>query len=218
MSASVDNFLKTIYLISNEVQGVVTGTLIASRLNISAAAVTDMTRKLATRGLVNYTPYREIGLTTTGEQQALKIVRRHRLWELFLHETLGMDLKEVHDEAERLEHHASDRLIDCIEQFLAHPRFDPHGEPIPDKNGMLTQIKDAIELIDATPDEDYIICSIRIQKSEVFDIFTHYDIRPGKHIKVVRRFDFDNSLEVQINNQNILLSNTLACKILCTKN
>src|SRR5690554_7102619 len=131
MSMATDNFLKALYLLRDEQVDAVMGTQLAARLEISSAAVTDMARKLAERGLVAYTPYREMELTPAGEELALKIIRRHRLWELFLQQVLDMDLKMVHEEAERLEHHASEELMNRIDVFLATRVFIRPEGPFP---------------------------------------------------------------------------------------
>lgn len=146
MSVSIDNFLKNIYLLNQETAGAVTSSNLAGRLEISVAAVTDMARKLGKQGVVDYKPYKALQLTRQGDEQALKIIRKHRLWELFLHEVLGLDLLSVHQEAERLEHHTSDDLMNHISRFLGHPDFDPHGDPIPGIGGHIPSEKGVIPL------------------------------------------------------------------------
>ncbi len=114
-------------------------TALSKRLNISNAAITDMSRKLHHQGYVNYMRYREVELTAEGEKIAISVIRRHRLWELFLNRVLKIPWDKVHAEAERLEHQTSDYLIGKIDDFLNFPAVDPHGDPIPDKNGHLVQ-------------------------------------------------------------------------------
>ena len=113
---------------------------LAEELKVSNAAITDMARKLAVQGFVNHIPYKGMTLTQKGKTEALKVVRRHRLWELFLIRTLGMNWADVHEEAEKLEHHSSEKLIDRIEEFMDFPRFDPHGAPIPDRFGNIPNV------------------------------------------------------------------------------
>jgi len=133
-SISIEDFLKNVYSLINLGEKANTSKL-ARRLNVSNAAITDMSRKLARQNLINYEKYRDITLTTEGEKIALSVIRRHRLWEVFLHEVLGIPWEKVHDEAERLEHQTSDYLINEIDKFLDYPKLDPHGDPIPDESG-----------------------------------------------------------------------------------
>jgi DtxR family Mn-dependent transcriptional regulator len=140
-SLTVENYLKTIYQIaSRRVEGgaVATGEL-AQALGVSPGTVTGMLKTLSEADLATYTPYEGALLTSSGRKLALKVLRRHRLLELFLAQTLQMTWDEVHEEAEHMEHSASDRLIDRIDDFLGHPAVDPHGDPIPRPDGSLTE-------------------------------------------------------------------------------
>jgi DtxR family transcriptional regulator, Mn-dependent transcriptional regulator len=136
-SVSIEDFLKGVFMLISLDGKASTGRL-AQRLSVSNAAITDMSRKLARQELINYEKYRNITLTPAGERMALDIIRRHRLWELFLNKVLNIPWEKVHDEAERLEHHTSEYLIDELEKFLGYPRVDPHGDPIPDREGNFT--------------------------------------------------------------------------------
>jgi DtxR family transcriptional regulator, Mn-dependent transcriptional regulator len=136
-SVSIEDFLKGVFMLISLDGKASTGRL-AQRLSVSNAAITDMSRKLAKQELINYEKYRNITLTPTGERMALDIIRRHRLWELFLNKVLNIPWEKVHDEAERLEHQTSEYLIDELEKFLGYPRVDPHGEAIPDREGNFT--------------------------------------------------------------------------------
>ena len=140
-SLTVENYLKAIYLIASrrgEAEAVATGE-IAQALNVSPGTVTGMLKTLSEAELSIYTPYEGARLTPSGRSQALKVLRRHRLLELFLVQTLQMTWDEVHEEAEHMEHAASDRLIDRIDSFLGQPAVDPHGDPIPRPDGSLTE-------------------------------------------------------------------------------
>lgn len=138
MSISVENFVKTIYLQEQRLgEDTRTGTL-AKLLNITNAATTYMAKNLAQKQLVNYTKYQKLSLTSEGKSLALKVLRKHRLWETFLHQTLQLSLLEIHDEAERLEHLTSDFLADKIDCYLNFPVVDPHGDPIPSSDGTVS--------------------------------------------------------------------------------
>ena len=140
-SLTVENYLKAIYLIAShrgEVEAVATGEL-AQALGVSPGTVTGMLKTLSEAELATYTPYEGARLTSSGRRLALKVLRRHRLLELFLARTLRMSWDEVHEEAEHMEHSASDRLIDRIDDFLGHPEVDPHGDPIPRSDGTFAE-------------------------------------------------------------------------------
>ncbi len=131
-SVSVENIVKAIYSSHTLGENVKTGTL-AKKLNVSAAAITDISRKLSAKGIIDYEKYKGLSLTMKGRRIALNVIRKHRLWETFLHETLDLSLTEIHDEAEHLEHQTSDFLADKISEYLGHPNKDPHGQEIPKK-------------------------------------------------------------------------------------
>ncbi len=138
-SLTIENYVKTIYQVCAESDGkpAATGRL-ADYLHVSPGTVTSMLKTLSESGLVTYTPYEGVRLTPAGTTLALRVLRRHRLVELFLVETLGFSWDEVHEEAENLEHAVSDVLIDRIDRFLGHPDTDPHGDPIPKRDGTIT--------------------------------------------------------------------------------
>ena len=135
-SASEENYVKTIYHLQRRDDTVTTNEL-AARLQTKPASITEMMKKLKVKKLVNYQPYQGFKLTAEGNKIALGIIRRHRLWEYFLAEKLKFNWDEVHDIAEDMEHVSSKKLIDKLDEFLGYPKFDPHGDPIPDANGKL---------------------------------------------------------------------------------
>jgi DtxR family Mn-dependent transcriptional regulator len=135
-SVSVEDYLLTIYRLQAE-RSPVSTTALAGQLGVAPPSVTGMARKLDRDGLVSYEPYRGVVLTAAGEKVALHLLRRHRLWELFLTRVLGLPRDEVHAEAHRLEHATSERVTDRLAAFLGEPEADPHGQPIPTRNGTL---------------------------------------------------------------------------------
>jgi DtxR family Mn-dependent transcriptional regulator len=140
-SLTVENYVKAIYLIAGRSpagEAVATGAL-ATALSVSPGTVTGMLKTLSEANLATYTPYEGARLTASGEKLALMVLRRHRLLELFLAQTLSMPWDEVHEEAEHMEHAVSERLVDRIDAYLGHPAFDPHGDPIPRADGSLTE-------------------------------------------------------------------------------
>ena len=137
-SQSVEDFLKAVYTLQGERDRVSTNAL-AEALNISAPAVTDMAQRLVEEGTVDYLKYRGVRLTDDGERVALQMLRRHRLIETYLVQDLGYQLHEIHDEAEALEHTVSDRFVEAIARKLGEPRYDPHGDPIPNLEGVMQE-------------------------------------------------------------------------------
>lgn len=163
-SISIEDFLKNVFLLIN-LGGKATTSRLSKRLMVSNAAITDMSRKLAAQGLINYEKYRAITLTDDGEKIALSVIRRHRLWELFLNKVLDVPWEKVHDEAEKLEHQTSDYLINEIDEYLGFPEVDPHGDPIPDKSGNL-QSQDLVRLTDVKLPSNLILRRIVEHTSE----------------------------------------------------
>src|SRR6201991_3118994 len=132
-----ENYLKSIYHLSLQADSVSTNQL-AALLNTKASSVTDMLKKLSEKELINYTPYQGVSLTPEGEKIAVNIIRKHRLWEYFLVEKLNFKWDEVHEMAEEMEHISSNELIDRLDKFMGYPKYDPHGDPIPDCDGHFT--------------------------------------------------------------------------------
>src|SRR6476660_6464726 len=135
-STSEENYIKTIYHLQNG-QNTVSTNALAEKLSTKPASVTDMMKKLKTKKLLHYQPYQGFRLSNEGKKVALGIIRRHRLWEYFLAEKLKFNWDEVHAVAEDMEHVSSKKLIDNLDEFLGYPRFDPHGDPIPDVHGKI---------------------------------------------------------------------------------
>jgi DtxR family transcriptional regulator, Mn-dependent transcriptional regulator len=142
---SIEDYLSAIYKYQDE-SGNIKPNIIAEKLGISNAAVTDMLRRLSREKYVNYEKYKSITLTEKGRSYARNMVRRHRIWEVFLNQVVGMPWDKVHDEAHRLEHSASDELIDRMEEMLEFPEYDPHGDPIPSKLGKVPKLRKNIPL------------------------------------------------------------------------
>ncbi len=216
MSVSTENFLKYIYLYSNERASALTSGQLAEKLNVSSAAVTDMARKLGKKGLLDYKPYRSLVLSEKGRMLALKVVRKHRLWELFLHEVLGMDLLRVHEEAEKLEHNTSDFLIDEISRYLGEPDFDPHGDPIPGNKGSLPSEQDIIPMGETRKGKVYTIKKLRNYDSHTSEMYDHYGLHQNMEFLVLKKFGFDGSIEISTKeNSHLVISRQLAECIYC---
>lgn len=206
MSISIENFVKTIYLQEQHIKGDTRPSNLSKLLNISNAATTDMARSLSQKKLVNYEKYQKLSLTPEGEALALMVIRKHRLWETFLHETLKLSLLEIHEEAEKLEHSTSDFLIDKIDEFLQYPTSDPHGDPIPCSRGSITFIEDSIILSEAEIDKDYVIVRLFSSDPVFFDFCASNDIVLGASIRMEKDFEKMKMKEYKINEKTILLN------------
>jgi len=140
-SSTEENYLKTIYKLQEQNGETVGNSTLAKALEVQSASVTDMLKKMARKKLINYEKSKGFKLTEKGKHVAINIIRKHRLWEVFLLEKLGFGWNEVHEMAEQLEHIQSEKLIDRLDQYLGHPKSDPHGDPIPNANGVFTKSK-----------------------------------------------------------------------------
>lgn len=213
-SISEENYLKTIYHLQEEGDTVSTNA-VAEKLSTKAASVTDMTKKLSTKGLLDYTPYYGFSLTGEGKKTALLIIRRHRLWEFFLSQKLNFSWAEVHPLAEELEHVSSKKLIDRLDEFLGFPAYDPHGDPIPDTKGRLV-VRNNLSLSLLPKNKPADVCQVTNQSAEMLELLRHKDIGIGTRLEVKRHFPFDQSIELKIKTKTVTISDQLAKNIFVT--
>lgn len=214
---SKENYLKAVYSRISESGSGATTSALAEKLDVSNAAISDMAKKLSGEGLVTYERYKGMELTNRGKKVALKIIRRHRLWELFLINVLGLSWSEVHDEAENLEHSTSDFLIDKIDQYLGFPTFDPHGDPIPRKNGTIPITPEVIELKEGDVGIKYKIGRVNDSNSELMNYLTKIGICLSKEIQIIEKLSFDNSVIVKIDSKLHSLSELVASNVFLEK-
>lgn len=196
LSHSEENYIKSIYNLQEKTKKVNTNSL-AAFLNTSAASITDMLKKLKSKKLLEYKKYYGFRLNEAGIKEALKIIRRHRLWEFFLVSKLGMKWEEVHDIAEELEHVSSPGLINKLDSYLGKPKIDPHGDPIPDEKGKIVFLKQK-SLKELQLKRSAIVSSIGNQTLMMMEMLNHYGIAIGSQIKVLRIFEFDGSMEIKV--------------------
>jgi DtxR family Mn-dependent transcriptional regulator len=209
LTVAEENYIKAIFHLQ-QAEGNVSTNQLAASLHTKPASVTDMLKKLTNKSLLNYEPYQGVRLSKDGKRQALTIVRKHRLWEFFLVDKLQFGWDEVHDVAEELEHVRSKKLVDKLDSFLGHPKFDPHGDPIPDSNGNMASIRQ-FNLIDIKSGTLVEVCSVGSQSAELLELLRHKNIGIGTVFQIVRKFDFDHSVEIRIkNNQSNNISQQLA--------
>lgn len=204
---SEENYLKAIFHLQQEVKKGVSTSSLSELLVTKAASVTEMLKRLAEKNLVDYKKYYGVHLTAKGEKQALAIIRKHRLWESFLVERLNFNWDEVHEVAEQLEHIKSPKLVEELDKFLARPDYDPHGDPIPDANGnmpkapkkRLSQIKEG---------EKAICKGFNDNSSSFLQFLAKHNIGLNTKLKVLQIESFDESMNVLVNQKEILLSKT----------
>lgn len=199
-STTEENYIKVIYHLQQADNNVSTNE-VATQLNTTPASVTDMLKKLKNKKVLNYEKYHGFSLSDGGNRIALGIIRKHRLWEYFLVEKLQFGWDEVHEVAEELEHISSAKLISKLDMFLNHPKFDPHGDPIPDENGEM-QIQLQVNLIDLSINETAEVTSVASQSAELLELLKHKKIVIGTQLEVKKKFSFDHSIEIKIKNQS----------------
>lgn len=208
-SIAEENYIKAIYHLQ-QTDGNVTTNELAAELNTKPASVTDMLKKLKTKKLLNYEKYQGFRLSAEGRKIALNVVRKHRLWEYFLVEKLHFGWDEVHEVAEELEHISSKKLVDKLDAFLDYPKFDPHGDPIPDSTGKMAAQKQ-VNLIDLGINETAEIVSVGSQSTELLELLTHKNLSIGTVLEIKKRFAFDHSIEIKIKGQSpFIISQQLA--------
>jgi DtxR family Mn-dependent transcriptional regulator len=211
---SVENYLKAIYHLQEGGRKVKT-TELADRLQVSRPSVSNMLQSLASEGLVDYEPYRGARLTNEGLAAALSVIRKHRLIEIFLVETLDYEWDEVHAEAEQLEHSVSDKLAQRIDDFLGNPQFDPHGDPIPTADGQIIK-RNSIPLNQAIPGQRVRIARVLDQQPDVLRHLTRQKLVPQTEIEVMEVLPFDGQMTVQVGENDVTISRTLASRLLVT--
>jgi DtxR family Mn-dependent transcriptional regulator len=208
---SKEDYIKSIFILQKQNESVATSAL-AKHLGIGDGSVTDMVKKLSGKHLINYEPYQGVTLTPSGRRLALKMVRRHRLWEMFLVKFLGYTWDEIHNEAELLEHVTSDDLEERIDKALGYPRVDPHGDPIPTSAGDLVEVTYK-NLSDCSEGEEGIVVRVKDESQEILKYMTKLGLSLNKRIAVMQKIQFDGSVIVEIDGREVALSEKLAQSI-----
>jgi DtxR family transcriptional regulator, Mn-dependent transcriptional regulator len=212
MTFSEENYLKSIYHLTASLDSEVSTNAIAEMMETKASSVTDMLKKLADKDLVNYKKYQGVSLTDKGKLAAKMIVRKHRLWEVFLVEKLDFSWDEVHDIAEQLEHIKSEKLINKLDDFLGNPTEDPHGDPIPDANGRIVAIEKQL-LSELHPNQSGICVGVKDNSSEFLKYLDKQQIGLGTKIEIISKETFDLSLKIQSNGSEFVISNKIASNL-----
>ncbi|WP_347172934.1 metal-dependent transcriptional regulator [Polaribacter uvawellassae] len=208
-TSSEENYLKTIYHLGFYSENGISTNAIAKKLETKASSVTDMIKKLADKNVLVYKKYQGVTLTKEGKKTAALIVRKHRLWEVFLVEKLNFNWDEVHDVAEQLEHIKSSKLINEIDALLGFPKFDPHGDPIPDTDGNLHQMEK--NLLSTLKINDSGICvGVKDSSASFLQFLDKQKIALGQQVEVLEKEDFDNSMTIKINHKKMTVSHKIA--------
>lgn len=212
LTSAHEDYLKAIYLLQG--RGVdVNNSALAAELNISPASTTNMVKKLGELGLVTYNPYQNITLTESGQKVALEVLRHHRLIELYLHERLNLPWEQVHEEAEKLEHVLSDTLEDAMSAALGNPTIDPHGDPIPTKDGYV-EPSIGIPLIRAELDHPYRLVRVLMQDSERLSYLGSLGFYLGATVILRRQSPFSGPLLVDVGDEQHAVAYEMAEKLL----
>lgn len=213
---SEENYLKSIFHLTGKNNVPVATNAIADVLHTKASSVTDMIQKMAKKKWIHYEKYQGVTLTKKGRQLAALIVRKHRLWEVFLVEKLGFKWDEIHEIAEQLEHIHDEKLIDKLDLFLGSPKLDPHGDPIPDKMGNMIFHKD-LTLDDLKPQENGIIVAVKEHTPDFLQYLESIRLMPGAVVKLLKVYDYDNSLLIENDGVELHVSDKVSQKILIQK-
>ena len=211
LSQALEDYLKVIYVLEADGEKATT-TAIAQALDVSNASVTNMLKKLAGMNLIVHQSYKGAELSPAGKKVALEILRHHRLLELYLKEVMGYSWDEVHDEAEKLEHHISEQFEDRIAELLNHPTHDPHGDPIPTKDGVMPE-KATLALNEADINTLYMVGRVRDQNPELLRYLEQQGVLPGVELTIIEKAPFDGPINLKIDGELISLGFTIAQNI-----
>ena len=214
ISLTEENYIKAIFNISNSNNIGVSTNSLSNHLKNKASSVTDMLKKLADKKLIHYKKYKGVLLSPKGEKIAINIIRKHRLWEVFLMEKLNFSWDQVHDIAEQLEHIKSDELIKRLDNFLGKPTLDPHGDPIPNEKGKFNEIK-SMPLNECKILKEIIFIGVKNHTISFLKYLTSIGLGIGDKFKIEAINNFDNSYQIKVKKNNLVfLSNDLASNIL----
>ncbi len=212
MTRAEENYLKAIYQLSAGTQNRISTTSLAERLETKPSSVTDMLQKLHDKSMVKYVKYKGAQLSAQGRYMASQIVRKHRLWEVFLYEKLAFGWDQVHEIAEQLEHIKSPDLVERLDEFLGCPTTDPHGDPIPDKQGNIVQIDKKL-LSEQAINSQSILMGIKDSEDAFLSYLSQKNIQLGSRITVLDKEPFDESMTIEIDRTTHFISKTIATNI-----
>ena len=212
MTRAEENYLKALFKLSSGAQKRISTNALAKQLETKPSSATDMLQKLHDKALVKYTKYKGAELSAKGRQAASQIVRKHRLWEVFLVEKLAFGWDEVHDIAEQLEHINSPDLVERLDEFLGCPTVDPHGDPIPDNQGNMTQIQKTL-LAQQPINGRCVLKGVKDADDSFLAYLSQKNIKLGSHITILDKEPFDESMTIEIDHNTHFISKTIATNI-----
>ncbi len=216
LTVTEENYLKAIFKQSTPRVETVSTNTIAQAMETTPASVTDMLKKLSTKGLIEYERYKGVRLSPLGSVMATDLVRKHRLWETFLVNKLGFTWEEVHPIAEQLEHIQSDALIDRLDSYLSFPKYDPHGDPIPNAEGKFT-LRDQQLLSSSSVGDRATVIGVKRHDTQFLTYLNSLEIGIGTRISIESKNLFDHSMVLVLENKNTCTLSDLACKNLYIK-
>jgi len=211
-SLSEENYLKAIFHLENSYKSGVSTNALAEEMQTKASSVTDMIKRLSDKDLVNYKKYQGVKLSEPGRNAAIGVIRKHRLWEVFLVDKLNFNWDEVHEIAEQLEHIKSEKLTNQLDKFLEYPKRDPHGDPIPDAQGNFA-VANRILLSDLGKGETGICVGVKDSSTEFLQYLDKNKISLGKKIKVIEKEEFDQSMVIVIDENELRISNQISTNL-----
>lgn len=211
-SLSEENYLKAIFHLETAYKSGVSTNALAEEMQTKASSVTDMVKRLSDKDLVNYKKYQGVKLSKAGKRAAIEVIRKHRLWEVFLVEKLSFNWDEVHEVAEQLEHIKSEKLTNELDKFLEYPKRDPHGDPIPDAQGNFS-VANRILLSDLDIGETGICVGVKDSSAEFLQYLDKNNISLGKQIEVIEKEDFDKSMLIKMEGNQLRISNQISTNL-----
>ena len=212
MTLSEEDYIKAIYHLGKGEVGMISTNAIAEQIQTKPSSVTDMVKKLSEKGMVNHRRYKGVSLTKIGTKMALSIVRKHRLWEVFLVEKLDFAWDEVHEVAEQLEHIKSDALIEKLDAHLGFPQVDPHGDPIPSKDGEFKKVIKKL-LSEVAIGAEGICVGVKDSSAPFLKFLDRNNIAIGDTIIVLDKEEFDGSLNIEVSEKKVHISNQIASNL-----
>jgi len=208
-SLAEENYLKTIFHLEQSAKGDVSTNAISDKMETKPSSVTDMVQKLAEKKLLAYKKYKGTQLTAAGKKVAANVIRKHRLWEVFLVEKLDFHWDEVHEIAEQLEHIHSNELISRLDKYLGHPDFDPHGDPIPDRHGNIKPTEKKL-LSEAKKGQRGVCVGVKESSTEFLQYLDKKHISIGTKIQILGKEFFDDSMIIQVGRDQFFISKQIA--------
>jgi len=213
LSFTEENYLKAIYHLSDGGAKSVLTNELAEAMSTKAASATDMIKKLSAKEFISYEKYYGVNVTGKGKTEALMVIRKHRLWETFLVEKLGFAWDQVHEVAEQLEHINSPRLIQKLDEFLGYPTVDPHGDPIPDSKGKI-KLLPLVSLDQLQTNYQGKIAAVKDSDSNLLKFLDKIGAKPGVKIKILGKEEYDDSMEILIDDHRVFISKEVSQNIL----